>query len=198
MNFFIADLHFGHANIIKYCRRPFADVREMDRKLMRRWNLAVSPDDDIYILGDFTLLKPSLAEGLLLSLNGHKHLITGNHDYFARTKYLKRIGPYFREIVPYKELRGELGCTFILMHYPLLFWNGSLDPQVIHLYGHIHNNEFCNSLTSRLERSLNVGADMPYMNFTPLSEAQVMTLISSQKIPAPLNLCPSNDGPLRR
>ncbi len=34
MNFFTADLHFGHANIIKYCKRPFTDVAAMDRALI--------------------------------------------------------------------------------------------------------------------------------------------------------------------
>jgi calcineurin-like phosphoesterase family protein len=34
---FTADHHFGHANIIGFCNRPFSDVMEMDAELMRRW-----------------------------------------------------------------------------------------------------------------------------------------------------------------
>ena len=34
MVFFTADLHFGHANIIRHCVRPFASVEEMDAALM--------------------------------------------------------------------------------------------------------------------------------------------------------------------
>ena len=34
MVFFTADLHFGHANIIRHCARPFADVEEMDLSLI--------------------------------------------------------------------------------------------------------------------------------------------------------------------
>ena len=33
MNYYISDLHFGHANVIRHDNRPFADVEEMDRAL---------------------------------------------------------------------------------------------------------------------------------------------------------------------
>ena len=33
---FISDMHFGHANIIKYEDRPFADTAAMDKELIKR------------------------------------------------------------------------------------------------------------------------------------------------------------------
>ena len=49
---FTADLHFGHANIINYSGRPYADVAVMNRALIDRWNAAVHPDDTVWVLGD--------------------------------------------------------------------------------------------------------------------------------------------------
>ena len=53
MLFFTSDLHLGHANIIRYCDRPFANVGEMDAELIRRWNETVGEEDVVYFLGDF-------------------------------------------------------------------------------------------------------------------------------------------------
>ena len=30
--FYIADMHFGHKNILKYDKRPFADTGQMDER----------------------------------------------------------------------------------------------------------------------------------------------------------------------
>jgi calcineurin-like phosphoesterase family protein len=30
MNYYISDLHFGHANVLKYDHRPFEDTEEME------------------------------------------------------------------------------------------------------------------------------------------------------------------------
>lgn len=84
--YWTSDLHLGHVNIIRYCDRPFADVREMNDELIRRWNETVSSDDEVWVLGDVALgpIADSLAlverlagqrpadAGLVL-LNGHVH-----------------------------------------------------------------------------------------------------------------------------
>jgi calcineurin-like phosphoesterase family protein len=53
----IADLHFGHTNVIKYSDRPFTDADDMDESLIKNWNNTVSKDDIVYVLGDFTLSR---------------------------------------------------------------------------------------------------------------------------------------------
>lgn len=36
--FFTADTHFGHENVIRFDKRPFASADEMDEEMIRRWN----------------------------------------------------------------------------------------------------------------------------------------------------------------
>ena len=80
MIFYTADLHFGHQNVLKYDKRPFADINEMDRALIELWNGRVSDDDDVYIVGDFAFKNEKPEEWYLEQLKGKKHLIIGNHD----------------------------------------------------------------------------------------------------------------------
>lgn len=54
MIYFISDTHFEHENVIKYCKRPFSDIRKINETLISSWNSIVS-DDIIYHLGDFCL-----------------------------------------------------------------------------------------------------------------------------------------------
>ncbi len=46
--FYIADLHFGHENVIRLSERPFETIEEMDQTLINNWNNAVGDDDEIY------------------------------------------------------------------------------------------------------------------------------------------------------
>lgn len=48
MNYYIVDLHLGHANAIGFDGRPFADVMEMNKTLIRRWNSTVGRADTVY------------------------------------------------------------------------------------------------------------------------------------------------------
>lgn len=58
--FFIADTHFGHKNIIEYENRPFENTEDMDSKIIESWNKTVKVKDKIFILGDFAFLTKGL------------------------------------------------------------------------------------------------------------------------------------------
>jgi calcineurin-like phosphoesterase family protein len=74
--------HFGNLNIIRYCDRPFKDVEEMDREMIKRWNKKVKKNDIVYILGDFVMntCKRETYKWYMDQLNGIKILVMGNHD----------------------------------------------------------------------------------------------------------------------
>lgn len=48
MNYYISDLHIGHENILRFDNRPFADVNEMNNKLIENWNARVRSDHGIH------------------------------------------------------------------------------------------------------------------------------------------------------
>ena len=48
--YYISDLHIGHANVIKFDNRPFADITEMNNKIIENWNARVRTDDTVYEL----------------------------------------------------------------------------------------------------------------------------------------------------
>jgi len=77
---FTADLHFGHENIIKYCRRPFINLDSMDCRLIDNWNSRVKQDDYIFHLGDFCYKNSHKFSDYVRLLNGNIIFLKGNHD----------------------------------------------------------------------------------------------------------------------
>ena len=129
--FYIADTHFGHANIIKYCNRPFKDIYEMTEVLVNNWNSVVSEDDEVYMLGDFTLTKnKEIISKLVSRLNGHIYLLMGNHDYLSVNEY---IACGFEKVYD-KPVILEDGI--ILSHQPV-FMNENMP--YFNIYGHVHD-----------------------------------------------------------
>ena len=86
---FTSDNHFSHKNIIKYCNRPFKNVKEMNQIMIRKWNERIKKDDLIFHIGDFCFkYAPSESpdapknsfEIIRPKLNGNIIFIVGNHD----------------------------------------------------------------------------------------------------------------------
>ncbi len=139
--FFTSDHHFGHANIINLCNRPFKDVNEMNTVLIQRWNDKINPEDEVYHLGDFGMTKDTEhIANILDQLNGTIYLITGNHEGAALSNRKK-----FRWIKDYYELKvKDTDCKngvqrIILFHYAMRVWRGDYRG-TWQLYGHSHGN----------------------------------------------------------
>lgn len=148
--FVTSDTHFGHANIIKYCNRPFAHVHDMNEALVENWNAVVGPDDEVWHLGDFAW---NSAAGTLERLNGTKFLITGNHDP-SKTRKLQGWRAVHTGLFQYSS-------QILMQHYP-----AQTPAGVLLLHGHSHNPP----ALRRRNNMIDVGVDAWGYKPTPLDE----------------------------
>lgn len=130
---FISDTHFGHANIIRFSKRPFGDVRVHDETLIDNWNRHISPRDDVFFLGDLIFGKSAEAADLRKRLHGNIHFIEGNHDSAAH--HMRDSFIWYREV----KMIEAGGQKIWLSHYAHRVWNKS-HHGVWHLYGHSHHS----------------------------------------------------------
>ena len=170
MIYFTADQHFGHANIIRLCSRPFADVREMDETLMENWNRRVTNRDTIYIVGDLFFRNEVPAEEYLKRLKGKKHLILGNHD----SMWVRRVNlaEYFLSVERLAEI--EAGRRkFVLCHYPMMSWNG-MGRGSFMIHGHVHESTRAQywPILQNNPNILNAGVDINH--FSPVSFEEML------------------------
>ena len=170
MNYwFTSDTHFGHANIIKYCNRPFANVGEMDDAIIENWNKVVKHDDYIYHLGDFCFGRDERDfNSYFRRLNGKIIFIKGNHDKLT----WRYRNAFFASYNSYNEIDIE-GQKITLCHYAMKVWNKS-HRGAWHLYGHSHGSlpDDKNSL------SFDVGVDCH--EFKPINFEDVKHIMSKK------------------
>lgn len=154
MIYYIADTHFGHENVIKNDERPFADAEEMDSALIENWNAKVKSDDTVYVVGDFAYRPKRDLTYYLERLNGHKHLIIGNHDRIILKS--PAACEYFESMEKRLYIRDG-DRIVILSHFPMAEWNG-MERGSYHVFGHIHTktDETYRFMYAR-ERAFNAG-----------------------------------------
>lgn len=181
--FYIADTHFDSKNIIKYDKRPFNSVKEMNEVMIDNWNSIIKPSDTVNILGDFCWSGDERWEYFLKTLNGVKNLIRGNHD---PKKFNASIRVLLNDVIDYKEIKDNKRHV-IECHFPILMYNKSYSTKHYMLHGHVHKyteeaaqlESFITQLkidgTKPLKSGevhnkaqlINVGCMMEYMNYTP-------------------------------
>ena len=154
MIWFTSDTHFRHANILKYCDRPFADIDEHDDALVENWNLVVAPYDKVYHLGDFTLGGVDVAKLFFLQLNGRINVLgyPWHHDsrwlpdkpgesdeLFSASGIPVNILPPIWVFGVDEYGDGNHDQYIALSHYPLAIWDRK-HYGAWHLHGHTHGN----------------------------------------------------------
>ena len=183
--YFTSDTHASHLNVLKYCNRPFADVDEMNEVLVRNWNSVVGPDDHVYHLGDFSMggferWNWFAEEG---RLNGHIHLILGNHDI---ERLLKENFNFDRfDSIELEHILIIEGWHVFLNHFPFASFSGNYDGKVMALSGHTHVGQLSSAVESYdalnaiyKPNQYDVGIDNN--NFTPVSWAEVKNKVTVQ------------------
>lgn len=182
--FFTSDTHFGHANIMEFCGRPFANVAEMNQTMIERWNAKVGENDYVFHLGDFAFGNSAVWCDTLAQLKGHKVLIEGNHDRKnLRESYRKHF-----ELVTTQMMIYVNNQAIYLNHLPFLCYDGvyrSRKDLVWQLFGHVHISTFKNTgkdferiVNNCMPTQYDVGVDLN--NFEPISFEEVTKRINFQ------------------
>jgi len=138
MNFFTADLHLGHKNIMTYCNRPFKDVEEMNESIFNELSI-MNPGDNLYVIGDLTFRKNLAVRFFDLTdkLGVDVYFVFGNHDQDKDNKrVLKVIKDRSKTCAERLFIRVD-GQGIVLDHFAGRVWRESHFGSW-QLYGHTH------------------------------------------------------------
>jgi len=190
-NWFSADLHLGHDNILSLCNRPFSTIQEMADVFVSNHNSLVKENDIYWNFGDIGFrCSPQYLVSQISRLHGKFIVILGNHDKPFRqavqlgllnkelnSRKIQIVGGmasiHDREIAISKMIDIE-GQKIFISHYSHRTWPGAFRGSY-HLFGHSHDN------LSPLYKSFDVGVDAN--GYFPISFSQIkqrMDLIIDQ------------------
>jgi calcineurin-like phosphoesterase family protein len=186
-NWFIADVHLGHGNIIKYCKRPFLTPEEkqlldaeeefkvssesvewMNTTIIDNINEVVGVDDLLWHLGDFCMGK--FAEAKKFRDRIHCKTINniwGNHDH-------RTIRPIFNEVFDQVMINVD-AQNLVLNHYAMRVWQDSHKGSW-NLFGHSH------CVLPDIPESLQLDVGCDGHDFMPWSMEQIRKFMA-KKIP---------------
>jgi len=170
MDYFSADWHLNHANIIKYDGRPFKTVEQMNEVILHNVCSTLKRGDSLYFLGDFALARNmTQVESqmqILASTGAQLFFIKGNHDKKDTIKLYQKHGTYLGEqkkIAITDVTKPDGRQEIVLNHYRMDVWDKS-HHGVWHLHGHSHH-----SLPERNNaRCMDVGINGSWYNYNVL------------------------------
>ena len=157
-----SDLHLGHANIIRYTNRPFANSGEMDCHLFNNWRNTVGEGDTLVCVGDMAMhdgVGEHTWERIRSSAGARKYLVIGNHD-LTGCGALRVDG--FDDVCAVLCIDGDppLWCT----HMPL----EEVPEGCVNVHGHTHDE------APRRSRHINVSVEQ--LDYRPVALAPIRAL----------------------
>lgn len=139
-----SDLHLGHDRNFIWGPRGFNSVEEHDETIIKNWNELVSPDDEVWCLGDLMLGDNYTGCQKLNQLAGKIYILAGNHDTSTRVQMYANLRPTILTMGLAYILKYQ-GYRFYLSHYPTIVGNYDVDKplkqRVIGLCGHVHTQD---------------------------------------------------------
>lgn len=178
MIYFISDTHFYQDSIIKYCGRPFKNIKEMHEKIIENWNYTVKDSDTVYFLGDFSLGYQEQTRDILNRLNGIKLLIMGNHDINLTEEEWHSLGFDTVFNTPQKLYYVDNNQNFqyvILSHIPQYIRDNEFN-----IHGHIHN-DLLETQYPDMNPKNHFCVSVERINYTPISLTDIQKIIESYK-----------------
>ena len=143
MRYYISDLHFYHDALNHVMdERGFRDEQDMNEYMISQWNSRVRKNDEVVVLGDFSMEKWEKTKQILDQLKGKIYLLQGNHDRFVKDKEFD--ASRFIWVRSYAEMHDN-GRKVILSHYPVMCYNSQRrlskhgNPKTYMLHGHVHD-----------------------------------------------------------
>lgn len=195
MIYFSADFHFGHANIIKYCKRPFLSASDqvlldsgvvayndkdwhpdkdsvslMDNTILDNINTIVKEEDELWFLGDFCFA--SSRHTYYETAKKYRNRINCKNIYILLGNHDKlAISPLFSSVNTLTNITYN-SRIIVMCHYAMRTWYDQGRSYM--LYGHSHGNlpDDPNAL------SIDVGVDCH--DFKPLSFYDVEKIMAKK------------------
>ena len=140
----MTDLHFYHERMNNNMdMRGFKNIEAMHEHIIWCWNNKVRKNDEVVIIGDFSMGTGVQTNHILKQLNGKKYLVIGNHDHrFLEDKQFDE--SQFVWIKHYAEVNDDKRKV-VLHHSPIFCYPGQYRvyngrPKTYMLYGHVHNS----------------------------------------------------------
>ena len=158
--YFCSDTHFNQQRTLEMSKRPFKDVKEMNKVLVSNWNSIVKPNDLVYHLGDFGDYR------IREFLNGDIILIKGNYERSGFKNEFIQYEHYFKEIYEYNHEIIIEDYKVRMVHEPFRIKSEKIDDTHINLFGHTHK------LCMIKSYGINVGFDCHY--FKPIDFETVL------------------------
>ena len=160
-----SDFHFGHANNIFYCNRPFKTVEEMNETIIKRFNERVKEGDLVFFLGDFCFKsgsgrgegEPIKPQEYLKKLNTRNIIfVEGNHDSRGRNGFKT---PIQSVVIRYGGQRMNL------VHKP----EHANYNFKINIVGHKHEKWFCQRFYKDKKFTDCINVSVEQNNYYPFS-----------------------------